>query len=65
MNNFWNNIYKFPTFFISVVAGFFLVSIRPILQAFKNKKYIIPIIIIFNTIIYITYIILKKMLDIN
>jgi uncharacterized protein YebE (UPF0316 family) len=65
MNNFWNNIYRFPTFFISVVVGFFLVSIRPILQSLKNKKYIAQIIIIFNVIIYITYIILKKMLDIN
>nr|YP_010865200.1 hypothetical protein QQR83_pgp174 [Campylaephora boydenii]WGT74204.1 hypothetical protein [Campylaephora boydenii] len=65
MNNFWKNIYKFPTFFISVVIGFFLISVRPILQAFKKRKNIIPIIIIFNAIIYITYIILKQMLDLN
>lgn len=65
MNNFWNNIYKFPTFFISVVVGFFIISIRPILQSFKNQRYIVPIIIIFTSIIYITYIIIKNMLGIN
>nr|QCI05273.1 hypothetical protein [Centroceras clavulatum] len=65
MNNFWNNVYKFPRFFISVVLGFFLTALRPILKASKKRKNIIQITIIANIIIYITYMILKNMLDIN
>nr|QCI06808.1 hypothetical protein [Gayliella sp.] len=65
MNNFWNNVYRFPRFFVSVIIGFFLVAFRPIYKKLKQQKNIIPFISLFAGIIYTTYSILKSMLDIN
>jgi len=65
MNNFWNNVYRFPRFFVSVIIGFFLVTFRPIYKKLKQQKNIIPFISLFAGIIYTTYSILKSMLDIN
>ena len=34
--NFWNNIIRYPRFFISSMIGLFLVLITSVLQTFKN-----------------------------
>lgn len=65
MNNFWNNVYRFPRFFVSVIIGFFLVTFRPLYKKLKQQKNIIPLISLFVGVIYTTYSILKSMLDIN
>ena len=65
MNNFWNNVYRFPRFFVSVIIGFFLVTFRPIYQKLKKQKNIIPLISLFAGVLYTIYSILKSMLDIN
>jgi len=64
MNNFKNNIDKFPRFLISVFLGFFLTTLKPIFKSFK-KKYLIVNILIACIIIYTIYIILKNMLGIE
>nr|YP_009395252.1 hypothetical protein [Bryothamnion seaforthii]ARW64020.1 hypothetical protein [Bryothamnion seaforthii] len=38
MSDFWNNLYKFPRFLISVTIGFFLTTLQPIFKLLKNKK---------------------------
>ena len=63
MDNFKNNIYKFPRFLISVFLGFFLTTLRPIFKSLKKKYIIINILIIF-TATYTIYIVIKNMLDI-
>jgi high-affinity K+ transport system ATPase subunit B len=55
MNDFWNNIVRYPRFFISSVAGLILVILAPFRNLLKIKKFqfIIPIVIIlFITILY-------------
>jgi hypothetical protein len=48
MNDFWNNISRYPRFFISSLAGLILVILAPFRNLFKIKKFrlIVPIIII-------------------
>jgi len=48
MNDFWNNISRYPRFFISSVAGLILVILAPLRNLFKIKKFrfILPIIFI-------------------
>ena len=37
MNEFWQNIIRYPRFFISSLAGLILIILRPILNLFKAK----------------------------
>jgi len=37
MNEFWENIIRYPRFFISSLAGLILIIIRPIINLFKAK----------------------------
>jgi hypothetical protein len=48
MNDFWNNISRYPRFFISSLAGLILVILAPFKNLFKIKKFriISPIILI-------------------
>nr|YP_009541687.1 hypothetical protein [Synarthrophyton chejuense]AYR05696.1 hypothetical protein [Synarthrophyton chejuense] len=38
MNIFWDNILKFPRFFISVLMGFFLTTFNPFFELLRHKK---------------------------
>jgi hypothetical protein len=48
MNDFWNNISRYPRFFISSVAGLILVILAPLKNILKIKKfqYILPLVFI-------------------
>lgn len=61
MNDFWNNISRYPRFFISSVAGLILVILAPFRNLLKIKKFqfIIPIVLIL--VIIIVYKILAGM----
>jgi len=61
MNDFWNNISRYPRFFISSVAGLILVILAPFRNLLKIKKFqfIIPIVLI--SVIIIVYKILAGM----
>ena len=55
MNDFWNNISRYPRFFISSLAGLILVILAPFKNLFKIKKFriVLPIfIILFVSILY-------------
>nr|QCI05723.1 hypothetical protein [Cryptopleura ramosa] len=59
--NFWENLYKFPRFLITVLIGFFLTTFEPIFKLLTNEK---RKIILINLIIITTsvlYVIIKKM----
>ena len=61
MNDFWNNISRYPRFFISSLAGLILVILTPFRNLFKIKKFrfILPIALIL--VILFFYTILRSM----
>ena len=61
MNDFWNNISRYPRFFISSVAGLILVIIAPFKNLFKIKKLRIVVVILFSLFIVILYNIIISM----
>ena len=55
MNEFWNNVSRYPRFFISSLAGLILIILTPFRNLFKIQKFriLLPIIfIIFGLILY-------------
>jgi hypothetical protein len=55
MNDFWNNISRYPRFFISSLAGLILVILAPLKNLFKIKKFriLVPVfLILFSIILY-------------
>nr|QCI05552.1 hypothetical protein [Crouania attenuata] len=65
MNDQWKNIGKFPKFFISVMLGFFLTTLKPIFRLLENKRLKIITIMLTVTFISALYITIKLMLDIK
>ena len=63
MSDFWNNISRYPRFFISSVAGLILVILAPFKNLFKIKKLRIFIILGFILSIAILYFIILNMTD--
>ena len=61
MNDFWNNISRYPRFFISSVAGLILVILTPFKNLFKIKKLRIFVIIGFIFFVGILYYIILNM----
>jgi len=61
MNDFWNNISRYPRFFISSVLGLALIIITPFRNLFKIPKLRIFLIILIFVIIGLLYTILKNM----
>ena len=61
MNDFWNNISRYPRFFISSVAGLILVILTPFKNLFKIKKLRIFVLISFILFIGILYTIIVNM----
>jgi hypothetical protein len=61
MNDFWNNISRYPRFFISSVAGLILIILTPFKNLVKIKKLRILLIFVFLLFIILLYTILKNM----
>ena len=61
MNDFWNNISRYPRFFISSVLGTALVIITPLRNLFKVPKLRIFLIILIFGIIGLLYFTIKSM----
>ena len=55
MNDFWNNISRYPRFFISSLVGSILVILAPLRNLFKIQKFRIILPILFLLIILILY----------
>jgi len=61
MSDFWNNISRYPRFFISSVIGLALVIITPFRNLFKIPKLRGVLIILIFVVIGLLYLILKNM----
>ena len=61
MNDFWNNISRYPRFFISSLAGLILVILTPFRNLFKIKKLRLFVIIGFILFLVILYTIIINM----
>ena len=62
MNNFWNNLFRYPRFFISTLIGLILVILTPFKNLFKNSKLRFFLIIFILVFLITLYNILKTML---
>jgi hypothetical protein len=62
MNDFWNNLSRYPRFFISSLAGLILVILTPFKNLFKIKKFRFFVILGFVLVIAILYTIIVNML---
>jgi hypothetical protein len=62
MNDFWNNISRYPRFFISSLVGLILIIITPFQNLFKIKKFRLVLIIFFLLFIIILYNIIMNMI---
>lgn len=61
MNNFWNNISRYPRFFISSLIGSILIILAPFKNLFKIKKFRIILIVGLILSIILLYIVIKTM----
>ncbi len=65
MNDFWNNISRYPRFFISSLIGLILVILTPLRNLLKLKRFQILLPIIFSLFLFLLYNILKEMTALN
>ena len=61
MDNFWNNIFRYPRFFISSVTGLILVILTPFKNLFKIAKLRIFLILFLLLFFISLYVVLKNM----
>lgn len=61
MNDFWNNISRYPRFFISSLVGLILIILTPFKNLFKIKKFRIILILFFVVIIILLYNVILNM----
>ena len=61
MNDFWNNISRYPRFFISSLAGLILVILAPFKNLFKVPKFRILVILFLFLFLIILYNIIINM----
>jgi uncharacterized membrane protein YoaT (DUF817 family) len=64
MNDFWNNILRYPRFFISSLVGLILVILTPFRNLFKIPRFRVILIISMFVLILLLYIILRNMVGI-
>nr|YP_010208212.1 hypothetical protein Ycf33 [Pseudo-nitzschia pungens]UBA15225.1 hypothetical protein Ycf33 [Pseudo-nitzschia pungens] len=61
MSDFWNNISRYPRFFISSVIGLALIILTPFRNLFKIPKLRGILIVLIFVVIGLLYLILKNM----
>jgi hypothetical protein len=61
MNDFWNNISRYPRFFISSLAGSVLVILAPLRNLFKIQKFRIILPLTLFVFIIVLYAIIANM----
>ena len=64
MNDFWNNISRYPRFFISSLAGLILIIFMPFKNLLKIKKFRILVILLIISFFIVLSLILKNMVNI-
>jgi hypothetical protein len=61
MNNFWENILRYPRFFISSLAGLILVLLSPLKNLLKTPKSRVILIVFLFTVFISIYLTIKNM----
>ena len=61
MNDFWNNISRYPRFFISSVAGLILIILTPFKNLFKIPRFRTFLILSLISFLTLLILILKSM----
>jgi hypothetical protein len=61
MNDFWNNVSRYPRFFISSLAGLILIILAPLRNLLKIKKFRIFVPIFVILLILLIYSIIVNM----
>ena len=61
MNDFWNNISRYPRFFISSLAGLILIILSPFKNLFKVQKFRIILILFLLLCIFALYSLIRNM----
>ena len=61
MNDFWNNISRYPRFFISSLAGLILVILTPFKNVLKIPKLRILVSLIILLFVFVLFIIIRNM----
>jgi hypothetical protein len=61
MNDFWNNISRYPRFFITSLAGSILVILAPFRNLFKVPKLRIFLILGFLLFVILLYLVIRNM----
>ena len=64
MNDFWNNILRYPRFFISSLTGLIIVILTPFKNLFKIKKFRVILISAFILFILTLYTIITNMIGV-
>ena len=64
MNDFWNNILRYPRFFISSLTGLIIIILSPFKNLFKIRKFRVALILIFILFTLTLYTIIKSMLGV-
>jgi hypothetical protein len=61
MNNFWENVLRYPRFFISSLAGLILVLLSPLKNLLKTPKSRVILIVFLFTVFISIYLTVKNM----
>ena len=61
MNDFWNNIARYPRFFVSSLIGLILIIVTPFRNLFKIPKFRILLIIFVFVLLGLLYFIITNM----
>jgi len=61
MDNFWNNILRYPRFFISSVAGLIIIILTPFKNLFKIRKLRVFLVVFFVLVLGLLYSVIVNM----
>lgn len=65
MSNFWENVGKFPRFFISSILGMILALLGPLLNLLKRPETTLILVIMILTCLFLVTLTLQAMLNIE
>ena len=62
MNNFWNNIFRYPRFFITSFTGLILIILTPFINLYRTSKIKLVLIVVLILLLTSLYFILVNMM---
>jgi len=61
MENFWNNVLRYPRFFISSLAGLIIIILTPFKNLFKIRKLRVFLVVFFVLVLGLLYSVIVNM----